>query len=409
MSTYTYLTDDHLRLRDQAQDFGREVIAPHVPHMEAQGTHTDLELPRLMGAQGWCGVIIGTEYGGMGLDHLSKTLLISEASYFSGAAGGILQASLIPTAAILYLGSEEQKRRWLPQIAEGLWTAILVTEPDSGSHVLGMDGTARRKGKHWIINARKCFIGNSAIAGLHVVVVRTGRPGDPRSLSAFLVEADRNGIEVSQPDLVGMHGFTCGNVQLRDVRVPETHLLGEVGDGLAAAYTASVVCGRPNLAAAALGLHRRVMDEALAFLQTRRRKTGRHHRETRKLSENPIVRYRLADMQSRLMTAERLAYDAVQLLDEGRACDAELVQSKLYNSVAASESLRDASSLHGGYAARTDRPITRLMRDIQLVGAPAGPDDIQRHRLTEKALGADRTQWSEDFIRRTRSAEVRAA
>ncbi|MFD0437301.1 acyl-CoA dehydrogenase family protein [Streptomyces chartreusis] len=404
MSTaYTYLTDDHLRLRNQAQEFGHSVIAPYIPRMEAAGTHTNRELPRLMGEMGWCGVIINAdEYGGMGLDHLSKTILISETSYFSGAAGGILQASLIPTTAILYLGSEEQKRLWLPQIAAGLWATIAVTEPDSGSHVLGMDGTAHRKGKQWIINARKTFIGNSGIAGLHVVVVRTGRPGDPRSLSAFLVEADRDGIEVSQPGLVGMHGFSCGNVHLRNVHVPATNLLGEVGDGLAAAYTASVVCGRPNLAATALGLHRRAMDETLDFLRGRRRKTGKRHRETRQLSDHPVVKYRLADMESRLMTAERLAYDAVHLLDRGRPCDGELVQSKLFNNVAAGESLRDASSLHGGYAARTDHPITRLMRDIQLVGAPAGPDDVQRHRLTEKALGVDRTQWSEDFIRRTR-------
>ncbi|MEV0220753.1 acyl-CoA dehydrogenase family protein [Streptomyces sp. NPDC050704] len=405
-ATYTYLTDDHQRLRDQAQEFGRQVIAPHVPRMEAGGTHTDRELPRLMAELSWCGVIIGTEYGGMGLDHLSKTILISEASYFSGAAGGILQASLIPTAAILYLGSEEQKQLWLPQIAKGLWTTIAVTEPDSGSHVLGMDGTARRKGKHWIINARKCFIGNSGIAGLHLVVVRTGRPGDPRSLSAFLVEADWDGIEVSQPDLVGMHGFTCGNVRLRNVRVPATHLLGEVGDGLAAAYTASVVCGRPNLAATALGLHQRIMAETLTFLGTRRRKLGKRHRETRKLSANPVVKYRLADMKSRLMTAERLLYDAVHLLDQGVTCDAELVNAKLVNNQAAGASLRDASSLHGGYAARADHPITRLMRDIQLVGAPAGPDDIQRLRLSEKALGADRMQWSEDFIRRTRRSSA---
>ncbi|MEW2302131.1 acyl-CoA dehydrogenase family protein [Streptomyces sp. NPDC006655] len=406
MSTaYTYLTDDHLRLRDQAQEFGHSVIAPYVPHMEAAGTHTDRELPRLMGELGWCGVILDAEeYGGMGLDHLSKTILIAETAYFSGAAAGILQASYIPTTAILYLGSEEQKRLWLPQIAQGLWTAILVTEPDSGSHVLGMDGTARRKGGEWIINARKCFIGNSHIAGLHVVVVRTGRPGEPRSLSAFLVEADRDGIEVSQPDLVGMHGFACGNVNLRDVRVPATNLLGDVGDGLAAAYTASVVCGRPNLAATALGLHHRVVDETIDFLNGRHRKTGKRHRETRKLSDLPVVRHRLADMESRLMTAERLAYDAVHLLDRGQPCDGELVQSKLFNNVAAGESLRDATSLHGGYAARTDHPITRLMRDIQLVGAPAGPDDIQRHRLTEKALKVDRTQWSEDFIRRTRLA-----
>ncbi|MFJ3365753.1 acyl-CoA dehydrogenase family protein [Streptomyces anthocyanicus] len=402
MSTaYTYLTDAHLRLRDQAREFGREVIAPRVPRMEAAGTHADIELPRLMAELGWCGVIIGTEYGGMGLDHLSKTILIDETSYASGAAGGILQASYIPTTAILYLGSDEQKHQWLPQIAAGLWATIAVTEPDSGSHVLGMDGTARRRGKNWIIDATKCFIGNAGIAGLHVVIARTGKPGDTKSLSAFLVEDDRDGIEVTQPPFVGMHGFTCGTLSLRNVRVPSTHLLGEVGDGLAAAYTASVVCGRPNLAATALGLHRRVMDETRRFLAARRRKAGKHLAETRRLSQHPIVKHRLGEIESRLMTAERLAYDAVHLLDTGRPCDAELIQSKLVGNIAAGESLRDASALHGGYAARTDHPITRLMRDIQLVGAPAGPDDVQRYRLSEKAVGTDRIQWSADFIRRT--------
>ncbi|WP_329317969.1 acyl-CoA dehydrogenase family protein [Streptomyces sp. NBC_01262] len=401
-TAYTYLTEDHLRLRRQAQDFGRDVINPCVPRMEAAGTHTDLELPRQMGALGWCGLIIGPEYGGQGKGHLAKSILLCETSYFSGAAGGILQASYIPTVVILYLGSQEQKQLWLPQIAAGLWTAIAVTEPDSGSHVLGMDGTARRRGKYWIINARKCFIGNSGVAGLFVVVVRTGKRGQPQSLSAFLVEADRDGIEVSQPDLVGMHGFTAGDVRLREVRVPATHLLGRVGDGLAAAYTASVVCGRPNLAAVACGLHRRLMAETTAFLDNR-------SRNNRKLSDNPVVRNRLADMKSRLMAAERLAYDATHLLDEGIPCDAELVNSKLINNQAAVASLRDASSLHGGYATRTDHPITRLMRDVQHVEAPAGPDDIQRLRLSEAALGADRVQWSADFIRRTTRPSVTTA
>ncbi|MEU0722813.1 acyl-CoA dehydrogenase family protein [Streptomyces sp. NPDC006140] len=392
-----YLSEAHRSLRKQGREVAREEVAPRIADMEAAGTHTDHGIARIVGERGWFGVFIGTEHGGLHAGHVAKTILLDELSYVSGAAGAILQAPLIPTLALLYRGSVEQKQRWLPQIAAGtLYMAIAVTEPEHGSHVLGMTSTARRSGKYWIINADKCWVGASGIAHLHVVIVRTGKRGDPRGLSAFLVEADRDGLEVTQPPLVGLHGFTAGNVRLRNVRVPASALLGEVGDGLDIAYTASTVCGRPNLAAVALGLHRRVLDVTTDFLAGRPRYDG-------VLADLPVVGQHLAEMKSRLMTAEGAVYYAAHLLDQGVSCDAELVNSKLVNSRAAKASVQEGKDTHGGYSGRADYEISRLSRDIDLVSAPAGPDDIQLLRLSEVARGTDRVQWSARYLAQTAS------
>ncbi|WP_416976958.1 acyl-CoA dehydrogenase family protein [Streptomyces sp. T028] len=391
-SVDVYLTDAHRSLREQVREFARAEISPRIAKMEAAGTHTDHDLARLMGERGWFGVFIGPEYGGLAAGHIAKTILLDELSYISGAAGAILQAPLIPTLALLYRGSTEQKQQWLPPITAGtVYMAIAVTEPEHGSHVIGMTSTARRKGKDWIINADKCFVGDSGIAHLYVVIARTGKRSGPRSLSAFLVEGNQEGLEVTQPPLVGLHGFTAGNVRLRNVRVPASALLGEEGDGLDIAYTASLVCGRPNLAAVALGIHRRVFDVTTAFTTGRPRYGG-------VLADLPVVGHHLAEIKSRLMTGEGVLYHAAHLLDQGVPCDAELLNSKLVNSRAAKVSLQEAKDTHGGYGGRADYEISRLSRDLDLISAPAGPDDLQLYRLGEIARGLDRIQWSERYL-----------
>jgi alkylation response protein AidB-like acyl-CoA dehydrogenase len=148
------------------------------------------ELSRLIARQGWIGVTISDRYGGMGMGHLAKTVIIEELARVSGA---MVQASQLGVAKIVHFGTEEQKKRWLPAIASGdCLPTIAVTEPDSGGHVLGMTSSAIRDGDDYLLNGRKVFVGNSHVGDLHGVVVRTG-PGS-KGLSAFLVESGRPGF-----------------------------------------------------------------------------------------------------------------------------------------------------------------------------------------------------------------------
>ncbi|MEU7205490.1 acyl-CoA dehydrogenase family protein [Streptomyces sp. NPDC045470] len=381
-----FLRPHHRELRQDVRAFAEREVAPRVAHMEATGA-IERELAWSVAAQGWIGATVDRAYGGMGAGHLAKTLIIEELSRVSGAMGAMAQASQLGTAKIIHFGSEEQKKTWLPAIAAGeCLPTIAVTEPESGGHVLGMSGTAVRDGDTYVLNGHKIYVGNSHIGNLHGVVLRTGEGSS--GLSAFLVEAGRPGLHVGDHRrAMGLHGFGFGELAFDNCRIPAANLLGREGEGLAVAYSSSVLYGRPNLAAVALGIHQAIVEETVRFAAERRR----YGQPLHTLS---TIRLKIGQLQSRLMTARLAAYHAAHLLDQGQPCDAELMNAKLLNTELALDSARAAMEIHGGCALFTDRPVERYLRDAHHLFAPAGTSDIQLRRLGEMALGLDKGQWS---------------
>jgi alkylation response protein AidB-like acyl-CoA dehydrogenase len=411
MGSY-FTTEKHETLRKKVREFAEEEIRPRISEMEDLRS-VDVKLSQLIARQGWIGATIDSSYGGMGAGHVAKTIIIEELSRISAAMGAMVQASQLGTAKIIRFGTEEQKRTWLPRIAAGqCLPTIAVTESGSGGHVLGMEATARRDGKDYVLNGRKVLVGNSEVGDLHGVVVRTGQ--GKNGLSAFLVEADRPGFSLGphRPSM-GLHGFGFGELIFEECRIPAANLLGNEGDGMAVAFSSSVLYGRPNLTAVSLGIHQAILEETVAFVKERRR------------YGNPLwaldtVKARLGQMKSRLMTARQLAYYAVYLLDrleslgslesgssstakngsllgrnsDGQSCDAELMNAKLVNYEMVMESALAAMEIHGGIGLSTDRPIERYTRDAFHMFAPAGTSDVQRVRLAEFALGIEKGQWS---------------
>jgi alkylation response protein AidB-like acyl-CoA dehydrogenase len=355
--------------------------------MEATKT-ASVGLSRLIARQGWIGATVPQGYGGMGVGHLGKTVVIEELSRVSGAMGAMVQASQLGVAKIIHFGNEEQKKTWLPAIASGdCLPTIAVTEHESGGHVLGMTSSAVRDGDDYVLNGRKVYVGNSHVGDLHGVVVRTG-PGS-KGLTAFLVEADTPGFSLGrQRPAMGLHGFSFGELVFEDCRVPVANRLGEEGDGLAVAYSSSVLYGRANLTAVSLGIHQAILDETTAFCSERRRYDA-------PLADLGSIKLKLGQMQSRLMTARLAAYHAVHLLDRGEQCDAELMNAKLVNVEYALDSARDAMEIHAAAGLFTDRPVERYLRDAHHIFAPAGTSDIQRLRLGEVALGTAKGSWSQ--------------
>ncbi|HEY1823347.1 MAG TPA: acyl-CoA dehydrogenase family protein [Trebonia sp.] len=401
MTSY-FTTDRHDRLREQVREFAESSVRPLIPEMEAAKTvqHT---LSRLIARQGWIGVTIGREYGGMGLGHLAKTIIIEELSRVSGAMGAMVQASQLGVAKILHFGNETQKKDWLPAIANGYCLpTIAVTEPDSGGFVLGMEATAERDGDDYVLNGRKIYIGNSHVGDVHGVVVRTG--SGSRGLSAFLVESDRPGLALaSHKQAMGLHGFSFGELVFSGCRVPAANRLGAEGDGLAVAYSSSVLYGRANLAAVSLGIHQAIVDETVAFASGRQR-------HGKPIADMPTLKLKLGQMQSRLMTARLAVYHATHLLDSGEACDPELINAKLINVEYALDSARNAMEIHSAAGLFTGRPIERYLRDAFHIFAPAGTSDIQLLRLGETALGTAKGSWSRRFAATSAAsaAEIRA-
>jgi alkylation response protein AidB-like acyl-CoA dehydrogenase len=394
---FVFETDDHKQLRRTVRDFALAEVAPRVAEMESSAAVDDV-LPALIARQGWMGVTISQQYGGMGAGHLAKTIIIEELSRVSGAAGAIAQASQLGVAKILHFGTERQKQQWLPPIAAGeCLPTIATTEEGSGGHVLGMQATARREGDHYVLNGRKKYVGNAHPAHVHGAVFRSAaESGGSRNLMAFLVEASRPGVQVEpyQPAL-GLRGFSFGDVVFEDVRVPATNRLGDEGDGLDVAYSSSVLYGRPNLTAVALGIHQAIVDSTVEFVSTRRRYGA-------PLAELPTIKHKLGLMQHQLLTARVAAYHAVHLLDHGEPCDDELMSAKYGNVEAALDSARAALEIHAAAGLRTDRRAERHYRDAACIYAPAGTGDIQLLRLAEAALGiVHGPPWSVRFAHLT--------
>jgi alkylation response protein AidB-like acyl-CoA dehydrogenase len=400
MSSYL-TTSRHDELREQVRSFAESEVSRRVAEMEASRT-ADHALSRLIARQGWIGVTIGPEYGGMGAGHLAKTIIIEELSRVSAAMGAMVQASQLGVAKILHFGSDQQKRSWLPAIAAGdCLPTIAVTEPESGSHVLGMSASAVRDDDGYVLSGRKVFVGNSHVGDLHGVVVRTGEGSS--GLSAFLVEADRPGFSLEpQRPAMGLHGFSFGELVFEDCRIPAANRVGEEGDGLSVAYSSSMLYGRANLTAVSLGIHQAILDQTTAFVVNRQR-------YGKPLYALLSIKLKIGQIKSRLMTARLTAYHAVDLLDRGMACDAELMNAKLYNVESAIDSARNAMEIHAACGLYTDCPLERYLRDAYHIFAPAGTSDIQLLRLGEMALGQCQGEWSERLAHRLRTSPAQTA
>jgi alkylation response protein AidB-like acyl-CoA dehydrogenase len=388
-----FTTERHEELRNAVREFAESEVRPAVARME-RVKDVEQDVARLIAAQGWIGVTVGCEYGGMDLGHLAKTIIIEEISRVSGAMGAMTQASQLGVAKIIHFGNEKQKRKWLPRIASGdCLPTIAVTEHECGGHILGMTAHAERDGDEYILNGRKCYVGNSHVGDLHGVVVRTS--AGSKGLSAFLVESDKPGVRCGEHrPAMGLHGFSFGELIFENCRVPAENLLGEEGDGLAVSYSSSMVYGKANLTAVALGIHRAILDETVAFTKERRRYDA-------PLCELPTIRQKTGQMQSRFMTAKLAAYHAAHLLDLGLPCDAELMNAKLINVEYGLDSARAAMEIHAACGLFADRPIERFLRDAHHLNAPAGTSDVQALRLAEIALGTNKGQWSGSVGRRS--------
>nr|WP_244615768.1 acyl-CoA dehydrogenase family protein [Stackebrandtia albiflava] len=383
------MSEAHTRLRARVREFALSEVWPRVAEMEAS-RRVHGELSRLIARQGWIGATIDAEYGGMGAGHVAKTIIIEELSRVSGAMGAMVQASQLGVAKIIHYGDDEQRKTWLPAIASGdCLPTIAVTEPQSGGHVLGMETTATRVGDDYVLNGRKVFVGNSHVGDLHGVIARTG-PGS-KGLTAFLVESHTPGFSLApQQDTLGLHGFSFGELVFDNARIPAANRLGDEGDGLAVAYSSSITYGRPNLTAVALGIHRALVEDTAHYTHNR-------HLYGKPLHALDNIKLKLGDMESRLMTATILAYHAVHALDQGRACDPELMNAKLVGVETCLDSARNAMEIHAAAGLSTQHHrIERYLRDAHHIFAPAGTSDIQRLRLAENRLGTNKpTQWSE--------------
>jgi alkylation response protein AidB-like acyl-CoA dehydrogenase len=365
-------------LQKSVREYAEREIPPRMEAMEETGEFP-VDLLSGMGQMGILGVITPPEYGGNGMGHLARIIVLEQLGRVCPAIPMALQVHHMCTYALNRWGNETQKQKYLPRLCKGETMGVVaVTEPSGGSDVAGMQTTAALDGDTYILNGRKCFITNSHHADIWVVIARTGEGG--KGLSAFIVEKDFPGAKVGRKEnKVGLRGANTGELSFHDCRVPKENLLGSEGQGMTVAIQDIVQCGRPGMASVGLGILYGVLEQAVKFSNER----ALYGKSISKLQG---IQWYLADIYSDLDIARLLTYRVGWMIDQNMECGAESALAKQFSCEAAARAARKAIEIHGSYGIMKEYPVQRLLRDAIVTIPAGGTAEIARLVLARQAL-----------------------
>lgn len=366
------LNDEQRLFRETLRSFVDREIVPVARDWEHEGRYPT-EIVDGMRDLGLFGLAVPEDYGGLAADTVSFALTFEEISRGWMGIAGILGSHSVSCWMIARHGTEEQKRRYLPELATGRRrTAIALTEPGAGTDLQGITTTARKDGDHYVVRGTKMWITNARHADPLPVLVKTDPTASPphRGMSMLLVDAGTPGLEVTKDmGKLGYKGTESCEVVLDDVRVPASGLLGGVeGRGLAQALS-SLETGRINIAARSVGIAQRAYEESLAYARDRQA-------FGQPIGDFQAVQLRLSAIAVKLQAARLMTYWAASRMDEGVRMDTESGMAKIFASDAALECATDAMRIHGGYGYSTEFEIERLYRDAPLMSIGEGTNDM---------------------------------
>nr|WP_211176836.1 acyl-CoA dehydrogenase family protein [Pseudonocardia acidicola] len=376
------MNDEQRLFRDTLRDFVDSEIVPVARDWEHSGRYPT-EIVEGMKQLGLFGLAVPEEYGGLAADTVSFALTFEEISRGWMGIAGILGSHSVSCFMLARHGTEEQKAKYLPDLATGKRrTGIALTEPGAGTDLQGIRTTARREGDEYVVNGTKMWITNARYADPLPVLVKTDPTAAPahKGMSILLVEAGTPGFEVTADiGKLGYKGTESCEVVLTDVRVPASQLLGGVeGRGMQQALS-SLETGRINIAARSVGIAQRAYDEALNYARERTA-------FGQAIGEFQAVQMRLAEIAVRLQAARLMTYWAASRMDDGVRMDTESGMAKIFASEQALACATDAMRIHGGYGYSTEFEVERLYRDAPLMSIGEGTNDVLRGVVAKSLL-----------------------
>ncbi|HKD66603.1 MAG TPA: acyl-CoA dehydrogenase [Candidatus Binataceae bacterium] len=375
------LSDSQARVRDTVRRFAAE-------RLDAAGVETDrthrfpAEVVRELAELGIMGIFVPEAYGGAGMDHVSYALAIEELSVQCAATGVIVSAhSSLAMWPILGLGTEQQKRRFLPAMAAGNHIGCFaLTEPQAGSDAAGQKTRAVRDGDSYVINGTKNFITNGPQASVAVLFAMTDPAASHRGISAFIVDTTTPGWQVvHNEDKMGIHGAHSAQLSFSDMRVPADCLLTEEGQGFKVAMK-TLDGGRIGIAAQAVGIGRAALEESLKYA-TDRRAFGAP------IASFQAIQWKLADMAVEVDAARMLTLQAAALKDAGKVHTKESAMAKLFAAETAMKAATEAVQIHGGYGYTKEFKVERFFRDAKITEIYEGTSEIQRLVIAGQVIG----------------------
>lgn len=375
------LSEEDRELRAAARRFARKEIAPIAERMDRED-YFPRDVFRKLGEQGFLGVTLPTEFGGLGLSYVAQALILEEIARVSPALALSVGAhSNLFADNLARNGTEAQKRDALPSIARGDTVgALALTEPSAGSDAVSLRTRAERHGDHYVLHGSKQFITNGPVADWLLVYAKTAPARGAHGISAFLVARDTPGFSVAKKlDKMGMRGSPTGELGFQDCRVPADRLVGSENEGVAVMMSGLNV-ERAVLGAIPVGILAECLDLSLEYARTR-------EQFGQKIGEFEMIQEKLADLYSDLEASRWLVYAALDSVSRDRRSLRASAAALTFASEASTRHALAAIQIHGGYGYMRDLPLERLMRDAKLLEIGAGTSEIRRLVVARELLG----------------------
>jgi acyl-CoA dehydrogenase len=373
------LSEDQTQIRDAVRELCAREFGPHVAHWEAEAEVPGAAID-VLSDQGFLGMSIPEEWGGVGYDARTIAIVIEEIARVSAALAIMIAVhNSVGALPVFRFGTDAQRRRYLPRLVSKQLAAFSLSEPGAGSDAGAIQSTAVKSDGHYVLNGSKNWVTNGARAGVYLVFARTDRAAGNRGLTAFIVERDTPGLVIGKSeDKMGLRGSDTVALSLENLKVPADQRLGEEGEGFKIAMS-MLDAGRIGVGAQALGVARAAFEEAVRYAQ-QRTAFGQP------LAKIQAVQFKLAEMERRLQCSRLLIQRAAWLRDEGRPYSREASMAKLYASEAATWVTHQAVQIHGGYGYVKEYAVERYYRDARVMEIYEGASEVQRLVIARSLL-----------------------
>jgi len=366
------LNENQLMIRDTVREFAEKNIRPFVMEYD-ESQKFPMEIMKQLGDLGFLGILVPEEYGGAGLGYVEYAIIVEEISKVDPSIGlSVAAHNGLCTNHINLFGNEEQKSKYLPDLASGKKIGAWgLTESSSGSDAAGLKSIAVKDGNFWILNGSKQFTTHGTVGETYVVMAITNKEASKKGISAFILEKGFEGLIIGKKEnKLGMRASDTTQLAFENCKVPAENLLGEEGMGFINAMKV-LEGGRISIAANSIGLAEGALNAALNYSKERKQ-------FSKFLSEFQAIQFKLAEISTNIEAAKTLTYRAAWMKDNNIPNTKEAAAAKLFASEMAEKAASDAVQILGGYGFIKDYPVEKFYRDVKLLTIGEGTSEIQR-------------------------------
>jgi butyryl-CoA dehydrogenase len=375
-----FFNEEHEMLQEMVRDFAKNEVEPIAQEIDLSGNFPN-ELIAQMGELGLLGIPVPEEYGGGGMDTVAYAMAVMELAKVDASVAITMAAhTSLGTMPIVLAGSDEQKQKFVPDLASGkILGSFGLTEPGAGSDAGSTKTTAVKDGDEYVINGGKIFITNAGVAGLISLTTQIIEDGEKKGIGAFIAPMDTPGMTIAPKERkMGWRASDTRQIFFKDMRIPAENMIGRPAEGFRT-FLKTLIGGRISVAALAVGTAEGAYKKALAYSMER-------EAFGKSIHKFQAVSFKLADMATQIEAAKLLVYHVAWMKDQGKRVLKEAAMAKLFASEIAMDITTEAIQVHGGYGYVHEYDVERFFRDAKVLEIGEGTSEVQRMVIAREII-----------------------